>query len=826
MYNNSRNLQLSASSLETIIDQYIAREQSNTLMFTTTNGFTQVNEVEYTGTDNPESITYSSTSLAARRKVLMQGGNDKGLYGGRFIDVSMGEGNDQAQLGADNIIINGNNGDDIIKILGGSDVVAFGGQGSDIIISRDNSVRRVIYGNKGDYEIIQPGNKATVVFSCQASHDLTGCGQGVLSYLDSNSGVVINLTELLGSPTLLRRSEIKNLIPSLVEQSGSFTMDLATEPNGKFNFWVADVLNLIDLNSEQSYAKYNIVYISSVQHLIGSNHADELYAKQLVGSIIKGLDGDDLIVGNSGLDILDGGSGVNTIDYGWYTGDVNGNGVVINLLTQRVSGGPAEGDIIKNFQNASGSKAKDTLTANDTGSRLRGWDGDDILNGGLGNDVLLGDGGNDIIYGNNGNDEIRGGQGNDRLFGNDGQDTIYGDAGDDIISGGDGNNTLWGGTGKDTFIITASQSTQIIKDFETSVTEIIDLSAFGGVISAYHDLVITDYSGGTKIDVPLNLAKTSYSTILLEGVSKSQISNAHFTPQLPMISPSITAASTPSFTPTASFSKGVSASTTSTPSSTISAGASPSNTPYLPITSPIMPSIEGNKLCLELKKLSLGSVGDLDRTNEEIELEISTGAARFSCGLYKFDLSSNQKDKNLAISVPCSSGSFVDLRIIERDNCNDDLTLRKIPCGITTGLQAVDILISSDSTSTSNEQCRSSQHSIQACGNVQPEPKIGGSFCYAYSWGTEECGSVSVAETTSEYILEYSISDRICPFVSNSSRSDNAVCYNAFYQPGPVCNTGLRGTSNADELSIDPIYGFIAGALISSMVMYSSEYVN
>ncbi len=91
----------------------------------------------------------------------------------------------------------------------------------------------------------------------------------------------------------------------------------------------------------------------------------------------------------------------------------------------------------------------------------------DYLYGGAGNDLMIGQTGDDFLYGEKGNDILWGDDnrdlsvaGNDYLDGGEGNDTLYGGLGDDTLAGGTGNNTLDGGKGFDTYVITHEEFAQ------------------------------------------------------------------------------------------------------------------------------------------------------------------------------------------------------------------------------------------------------------------------------------------------------------------------------------------------------------------------------
>ena len=209
-----------------------------------------------------------------------------------------------------------------------------------------------------------------------------------------------------------------------------------------------------------------------------------------------------------------------------------------------------------------------------------------------------------------------------------------------------------------------------------------------------------------------------------------------------------------------------------------------------------------NKFCLKLKTLSLGSVGDLNRKNEEIELEIKSLDKQLDCGLFLFDIEKNLKDKNLNINIPCNPGDFVDIRFIERDNCNDDIALKKIGCDVTGKSVQLPIQITPDNTATSYTQCISSTKEKQVCDFVKVGI-VGGLFCSAYQWDKEECGTTQVSETHSEYILVYEVvMNQGCDFGATNLQS-NEHCYYDHYYPGPTCNALPNPTASSDGTTLD-----------------------
>jgi Ca2+-binding RTX toxin-like protein len=187
---------------------------------------------------------------------------------------------------------------------------------------------------------------------------------------------------------------------------------------------------------------------------------------------IRGSGLADNFTGKAGGDSFDGGSGVDTIDYSMSAGAVN-----VNLTTNVVSGGDAQGDTLVGFETVVGTASNDTLASSTAGHTLRGGAGNDLYlvgvssvivdedaNGGVdevqtaiatlsiagfadvenltstGSVAFTGSGnaGNNIITSGVGNDSLGGGAGNDTLIGGGGNDLLTGGAGADSLAGGDG----------------------------------------------------------------------------------------------------------------------------------------------------------------------------------------------------------------------------------------------------------------------------------------------------------------------------------------------------------------------------------------------------
>ncbi|MFE7133388.1 calcium-binding protein [Streptomyces sp. NPDC057638] len=136
-------------------------------------------------------------------------------------------------------------------------------------------------------------------------------------------------------------------------------------------------------------------------------------------------DGDDTIAtSDPGVATVRGGPGDDTL----------------HAHTAHTVRGDAGDDMVMGLAVLDGGDGKDHLMGDDSGQRL--W-------GGRGDDMIEAYGGADIVYAGPGNDHAMGGDGPDTVLGGSGDDTLHGEGGDDVIVGGPGKDTAAGGPGRD-----------------------------------------------------------------------------------------------------------------------------------------------------------------------------------------------------------------------------------------------------------------------------------------------------------------------------------------------------------------------------------------
>jgi Ca2+-binding RTX toxin-like protein len=129
---------------------------------------------------------------------------------------------------------------------------------------------------------------------------------------------------------------------------------------------------------------------------------------------------------------------------------------IVTVAGEKVIKGTEGNDVIVGGsagQTIDGRGGNDVICAGRGDSSVRGGAGNDKILGGKGNDRLNGGAGRDLVLGGGGDDVLHGGSGKDRLGGGGGDDLIYGDAGNDRLDeqayGGFGHDGLFGGAGND-----------------------------------------------------------------------------------------------------------------------------------------------------------------------------------------------------------------------------------------------------------------------------------------------------------------------------------------------------------------------------------------
>lgn len=178
--------------------------------------------------------------------------------------------------------------------------------------------------------------------------------------------------------------------------------------------------------------------------LYGGTGNDSVYSGSGSDKVYLG-DGDDYVRVGGGVESFFGGEGNDYISY-----FDSANGVNVNLQTNVVSGSWASNDVIKDFENASGSETGDDVIYGTTEeNRIRTYGGDDTVYAGSGDDEIFGGDGDDRLILGSGSDYVEAGTGNDSVFSGSGADVVDLGAGNDYVRVGGGEESFFGGSGKD-----------------------------------------------------------------------------------------------------------------------------------------------------------------------------------------------------------------------------------------------------------------------------------------------------------------------------------------------------------------------------------------
>ncbi|TDR94974.1 M10 family metallopeptidase C-terminal domain-containing protein [Enterovirga rhinocerotis] len=202
-----------------------------------------------------------------------------------------------------------------------------------------------------------------------------------------------------------------------------------------------------------------------------SGGAGEDYLKGGGGSdALYGGNDNDTLKGGGEADTLDGGAGIDTVTYDDSSAAVS---IILGAGSAAGSGfgGTAQGDVLYNIENVTGSGYNDSLTGNALANVLNGGGGADTMTGGAGNDTYYVDDagdrtiesagqGTDLVIAsithtlaNNVENLTLGGSSNINGFGNALANKILGNDGNNVLNGKTGADDMRGGLGNDTYYV-------------------------------------------------------------------------------------------------------------------------------------------------------------------------------------------------------------------------------------------------------------------------------------------------------------------------------------------------------------------------------------
>jgi len=392
-----------------------------------------------------------------------------------------------------NDVMIGTPGNDTIKALAGDDKI-YSDEGSDII-DGGTGVDTIYYGYS--YNPI-------VVDLSIATGQIGG---------DADGDIISNIENVIGTRgnDVIIGNSANNLLiggAGADRLDGGAGIDTVSYLDSKGSV-------LVNLqNTSQSWADASGDTLFNIENIIGSNSLDVLTGNA-GNNIISGMGGNDEIVGGAGADVIDGGAGIDKVVYA-----ASASGVTVDIAsTVAQIGGDAQGDILSNIEDITGTSFDDILKGNDLANRISAGGGNNIVYGRGGDDVILvGDiiGGNDTFYGDAGNDELYGSVGDDMLIGGSGADVLYGGSDTDTVSYADSTAAVNVNLG-----ITTAQSGG---DAAGDILAAADIENLIG--SAYNDTLAgsslyNKIDGGAGIDT-MSYSNSTAAVIVNLGVTTAQ----------------------------------------------------------------------------------------------------------------------------------------------------------------------------------------------------------------------------------------------------------------------------------------------------------------
>ncbi|MEM8798735.1 MAG: tandem-95 repeat protein [Pseudomonadota bacterium] len=278
-------------------------------------------------------------------------------------------GNDTITGSANTDTLHGRDGEDVIHGNDGDDII-FGNHGVDTLRGGEGDDR--IFGGSG-YDVIEGGaGNDTLYGQTDGAQIDGGDGYDTVPFLNdiSNYDLSFDATTKALTVTDLMGDEGTHVITNVEAlRFGGVTFTIVEGNDG---------------NNYQTSGAGNQIFLSG--------------------------EGNDVLSGGADADVFIGGENSHTTVFYTSASDAVNIDLTDNLAE---SGGEAEGDILRDIDQVSGSLYADTIIGDDSGMTLQGGSGNDTLTGGAGDDTLQGNNDDDIVSGGAGNDTLDGGSGTD-----------------------------------------------------------------------------------------------------------------------------------------------------------------------------------------------------------------------------------------------------------------------------------------------------------------------------------------------------------------------------------------------------------------------------
>jgi chitinase len=231
-------------------------------------------------------------------------------------------------------------------------------------------------------------NAGSATFTIARSGDLSKASSVNYSTANGSAGAGTDFTYASGTISFAAGEAMKTVTvgitnDTIVEGNETFSLNLS----GGTNVTIADGSGTATINNDDGGS----TTIRSVPAgfptgptIWGGDGNDTINADWSRVDYVDAKGGDDLIIGVGSKDYIDGGTGNDTVSYHW-----SGAFVDVDLMRATQANGDANGDVLTNIENLTGSGKNDRLAGDDLANIINGLGGRDVLSGRGGNDRFV-----------------------------------------------------------------------------------------------------------------------------------------------------------------------------------------------------------------------------------------------------------------------------------------------------------------------------------------------------------------------------------------------------------------------------------------------------
>ena len=180
----------------------------------------------------------------------------------------------------------------------------------------------------------------------------------------------------VGQATALVTVQVTN--DTLVENPETLFLNLTAGTNAT----ISDAQGVGTINSDD--AGTTPTGFPTSPTIVGTDGNNNMNAGTSTVDYVDAKGGDDVITGVGSRDYIDGGTGTDTISYHW-----SGAAVDVDLLRSAQRSGDANGDVLVNIENVTGSGGRDLIAGDNAANVLNGLGGQDTLTGRGGSDRFV-----------------------------------------------------------------------------------------------------------------------------------------------------------------------------------------------------------------------------------------------------------------------------------------------------------------------------------------------------------------------------------------------------------------------------------------------------